>query len=84
MGTYTLHTATNSYIHRSKIAITLLKKTFFSENWIVHQDFSHIDNFSVKSNMKNMTKVVQTGPKTGQIISVRNFSLINGRKHEKS
>ena len=33
---------------------------------------------------KHDKKLVQTGPKTGPIISVRNFSLINGRKHEKS
>ena len=57
----------------------------FSENLKIFENFSDFDNFSVNRNMtKHDKKLVQTGPKTGSIISVRNFSLINGRKHEKS
>ena len=71
--------------YQSKMTITLFKKMPFQKIWKFLKIFFDFDNFSVNRNMtKHDKKLVQTGPKTGPIISVRNFSLINGRKHEKS
>ena len=56
------------------------KNVMVSENWIVR----FLVILTIFRRIETWQKLVQTGPKTGPIISVRNFSLINGRKHEKS